>query len=80
MCYLLVEAWIEVKCDVAVALEQVDVEALGLLLGSSEDKQRFSGGDSVAGNAGLVWDWLKRWYIRKVMIPLRSTCRPSECV
>lgn len=56
---LLIETGVEVKGDVAVLAQQVDVETAGLLLGGTVDDQLLSIWES-AGNAAFIWDWLKR--------------------
>lgn len=47
------------ESNVSVLLEQVDVEALGLLLRHSEHGEGLSGGKALSGESALVWDWLK---------------------
>lgn len=55
---LLVETWIEVKSNVSVLLQKIDVELLGLLLRSSVDNKSLSWNQTVGGDSTLVWDWI----------------------
>lgn len=55
---LLVEARVEVEGDVSVLAEEIDVEALGLLLDGAEDEQRLAHGQT-RSDAALVRHRLK---------------------
>lgn len=52
---LLIESRIEVKSDVSVLLEQIDVESLALLLGHAVDDKCLTRGQALVGESALVW-------------------------
>ena len=43
------------KSDVAVLLEQIDVESLALLLGHAVDDECLTRGQALVGESTLVW-------------------------
>ena len=51
-CCLLIESRVEVESDVSILPQQVDVEALGLLLDGAEEEQGLANSQSGC-NAGL---------------------------
>lgn len=56
--------------DVAVLLEQIDVEALALLLRSAEDQQGLARADALAGDSALVRHRLKKSALKYMLKPL----------
>lgn len=57
--HLLIKSWVEVQRDVAVFLEEVDVESLSLLLRHAVEEEALARRKTFSGQPTLIWNRLK---------------------
>ena len=44
--------------NIPVLLQQIDMESLALLFGSTIDDQSLAGSNTFTGDTGFIWDWV----------------------